>query len=301
MSAKILVTGSSGYLGSVLTEKLAQAGFDILALDVRKPNFSGAGKITWLEGDCSDTSVLRQSLAKADIIIPLAALVGTPACAKDPERAKHVNYEAIKLINSLRSPRQQVLFPMTNNGYSPKPGQTTADESCPFKTDSIYTLTKFQAEQDLLNKGNAISLRLASLFGASPKFRWDLLVHTFVREALEKGTLKLFEGGFKRSFVHLADAVDAFVFSAQNFQKMRDQIYNVALASANLTKQELAEEVRKQIPSLKIEMDLANQDPDKRDFFISTEKISKAGFNTKKTLPEGITEVIEAFKKLKGA
>ncbi len=303
MKRVVLVTGASGYIGALLCPKLADAGFEVLGIDVREPAPEIAGKITFHRADAADAVTLKKMMAKADAVIPMAAIVGAPSCDKNPELAKSVNLESVRDINRFRSPGQIVIFPMTNNGYRLPEGVTHADETMRFETDSLYTLTKFQAEQELLGAGNAVSLRLASLFGVSPGMRWDLLTHFFIRQALETGKLSLYEGSFKRNFVHASDAADAFVFALQNFDRMKNEIFNVACESANITKEELAFKVKACLPQTKVEILSQGTDPDARNCFIAAGKLQKAGFQASRTLDQGIFEVAESFKTapLKGA
>lgn len=295
MKFKILVTGANGYIGSVLCQKLAQSGHHIFALDIKTPNFPVDREIELIVGSCTEASLLGRLIPQADIIIPLAALVGAPSCDRHPELAKQVNYEAIQTLNRLRSKDQLVIFPMTNNGYTPAPGESFADENTPFKTDSLYTLTKLQAEQELLNAGNAISLRLASAFGPSNSIRWDLLIHHYIQEALTKNHLSIFEPRFKRSFVHIEDICAAFEHSLQNAASMNRQIFNIALPEGNISKLELAEKIKLHVPGLSVEIDRASKDPDARDFYVRTDKIKKTGFQAARTIDQGIAEVLNRY------
>ncbi len=293
--AKVLVTGSEGYLGSVLCPLLTSAGHEVRGLDITPPASANAGfeKIT---GDVCDPEILKPLVEKSDVIIPLAALVGAPVCALRTEDTKRINLESIRVLNNLRGQRL-VIFPMTNNGYKPSQEQPYADEKTFFGTDSLYTETKYQAEQLLLKSGNTVSLRLASLFGPAPAIRWDLLLHHFIRQALETGKISLFEGGFKRSFVHVQDAAGAFLFALEHADKMKNEIYNVSLQEGNLSKSELAQHVTRCLPGTEIITDTKSKDPDSRNFFISIEKLKQAGYECQRTVDSGIREILNSLKK----
>lgn len=286
MKIKVLVTGAAGYIGSLLCPKLLEAGYEVTALDLNR-KFSAI-----MKGDAANASLLKKIISKVDVIIPLAAVVGAPACDRNPEIATRSNLQTIRLINQLRSPSQLVLFPMTNNGYRPRSGEDYATEQTRFEADSLYTQTKFQAEQELMQAGNAISFRLASLFGVSLSMRWDLLLHSFVQRAYFEEALYLYESTYKRNFVHLQDVTDCFLFAIQNAQQMKNQIYNVALNDGNISKRGLAFEIQKQLPDLSIDMSSEGRDPDARDFFIATDKLKRAGFEAKRSMALGISEVL---------
>lgn len=297
MHAKILITGACGYLGSVLSLTLAKMGCTVLALDIRPSAFGSLENIQMIQGDCADETILKKHLPQADILIPLAALVGAPVCEQYPELAKRVNFNSVRIMNRLRSKNQQIIFPMTNNGYRASAGESAVTEKSNFLNDSLYTLTKFQAEEEVLGSGNAVSLRLASLFGPSPAVRWDLLLHFFVKQAWSEKKIHLYEGHFKRSFIHIQDAADGFMFALENFERLKNNIYNLALESGNISKLELAEKIKKQLPDTLIEPDEKGKDPDARDVFVSTEKLKKAGFEAKRSIDDGIAEMLHLLGK----
>ncbi len=299
MKIKVLVTGAGGYIGSLLCPKLLENGYEVLGIDLIE-KLSGA---PWISGDASDESLMKPLMKRADILIPLAAVVGAPLCDKNPDQAKKINFEAIKTLIELRSKNQLIIFPMTNNGYRPDSSQSMVTEENHFETDSLYTLTKFQAEKAVMEAGNSISFRLASLFGVSPSMRWDLLIHYYIRQACTEGVLHLYESAFKRNFVHAQDVVDAFLFAINNAAAMKNQIYNLALDSANLSKMEIAQMIQKHLPDLKINPVEHGKVPVARFFFISTQKLRSAGFEAKRSLSAGILEVFQNFqaqRELKG-
>lgn len=299
MPVKVLVTGAGGYLGSTLCPRLAAQGFQVLALDLPEKLQNLPKNLENLEviaGDAASESGLKPLISKADVLVPLAALVGAPVCEQNPEEARRVNLDAVQMLDRLRGKNQRVLFPMTNNGYRARAEETTVDETSAFETDSIYTRTKFQAEEELLSSGNAVSFRLASLFGISPAVRWDLLLHFFLKQAFTQKKISLYEGSFKRSFLHLFDAADGFIHALKNPQQVKDGIYNLALEEGNISKHALALKIQKFLPDTKIEIDPSGKDPDVRDVFVSAAKIQKTGFTASRPLESGILELLAYLK-----
>lgn len=297
---RILVTGGAGYIGSVLAEHLLAAGHHVHVLDTlifgtgpfhlaHNPAF----KFTY--GDTRDERIITGLIKDADVIIPLAAVVGAPACDRDPILARTVNLEAIQLIDKLRSKSQGVIFPTTNSGYGTKTGEVFCTEETPLEPISLYGRTKCEAEALLLQKGSAITLRLATVFGMSPRMRIDLLVNSFVYEAMNRGYIVIFEKDFKRNYVHIRDVADCFTHCIRNFEQMNGRPFNVGLDEANLSKAELAEKIKAQIPGFYIHFSEVGCDPDKRNYIVSNQRLREAGFEACRSLDQGIVELIKGY------
>lgn len=304
MESRVLVTGGAGYLGSVLCEHLLDAGCRITVLDNLAHrqhslfHLCANPAFTFEYGDARDEGVVRRLLAAADVVIPLAAVVGAPACDRDPWLAKALNLDAVKMLNRLRSPNQLVVFPTTNSGYGMKPGAAYCTEDTPLEPISLYGRTKADAEAELLGSRNAISLRLATVFGMSPRMRVDLLVNHFVYAAVKDRYLVIFEKHFRRNFVHIRDVADCMIYCVRHADAMAGRCYNVGLESANLTKEQLALKVKEQVPDFDIEFAAIGQDPDKRDYIVSNQRLRDAGFEARRSLEEGIGELLKGYRML---
>jgi nucleoside-diphosphate-sugar epimerase len=293
-----------GYLGSVLCEHLLDAGFRVKAVDnllygqgqqglfhlCAHPGFD------FVKGDVRDESVMKSAVKDADAIIHLAAIVGASACDRDPGMATSVNLDSVKLLNRLRSPKQLVIYPNTNSGYGSTEGTSFCTEETPLLPISLYGTTKCEAEKHLLDSQNAITLRLATVFGMAPRMRLDLLVNHFVYTALNEGYIVIFEKDFKRNYVHVRDVADCMLHCIANSSKMTGRPYNVGLDSANLSKEELALTVKKFIANFYIHFAAIGQDPDKRNYVVSSERLRKAGFEAKRTLEDGIQELVKGYR-----
>jgi nucleoside-diphosphate-sugar epimerase len=304
MGPRVLVTGGAGYVGSVLCEHLLDAGYRVTVLDNlthRQPSLfhlcANPG-FSFQFGDARDETLLRRLIAEADILIPLAAVVGAPACDRDPWLARALNLDAVRLLNRMRGPDQLVVFPTTNSGYGMKPGAEYCTEETPLEPISLYGQTKAQAEAELLDSRNAISLRLATVFGMSPRMRIDLLVNHFVYTAVKDRYLVIFEKHFRRNFVHIRDVADCVIHCIRHAGKMAGRCYNVGLDSANLTKEQLALKIKEQIPDFRVEFASVGHDPDRRDYIVSNQRLRDAGFEARRSLEEGITELRKGYAML---
>jgi nucleoside-diphosphate-sugar epimerase len=236
---------------------------------------------------------------EADVLIPLAALVGVPVSEADPVGARTINLDAIRLILSLRSPSQKVLYPCTNSGYGIGQKDKFCTEETPLKPISLYGRTKVDAEKAVLDAGNTLSFRLATVFGASPRMRTDLLVNDFVQRALRDGAVVLYEAHAKRNYLHVRDVARAFLHGLKNYDAMAGGPYNVGLSDANLSKKELCEKIKVHVPRFTFLEAPVGRDPDQRDYIISNEKIEKTGFKTRHSLDDGIRELIRAYQVLR--
>lgn len=302
---KILITGGAGYIGSTLVPVLLQEGYLVTVLDslvfgqsslldcCANPNFD------FIKGDICDTALMSSVLPKFDIIIPLAAIVGAPACKLSPHLAKMVNYDApLQMIDKL-SPNQMMLFPTTNSGYGIGEKDSFCTEESPLRPISEYGVTKVEIEKAYLDTGNAITFRLATVFGMSPRMRMDLLVNDFTYRAYKDRFIVLFEENFRRNYIHVRDVAKAFLFGINNFDQMKGQPFNVGLSSANLTKRQLCEKIKEYVPELYIHSAPVGEDPDKRDYIVSNEKIESLGWSPDHSLDSGIKELLKGYRILK--
>jgi nucleoside-diphosphate-sugar epimerase len=304
MSQRALVTGGLGYLGSILCEHLLDAGFRVRAVDNLLYGQGQQGlfhlcaqpKFDFVKGDVRDESVMRTALKDVDVVMHLAAIVGASACDRDPVMATSVNLESVKLLNRLRSPQQLVIYPNTNSGYGSTEGTSYCTEETPLVPISLYGKTKCEAEMHLLESKNSITLRLATVFGMAPRMRLDLLVNHFVHVALNEGYIVIFEKDFKRNYVHVRDVADCMLHCIANAPRMTGRPYNVGLDSANLSKEELAKTVQKYISNFYIHFAPIGQDPDKRNYIVSSDRLRQAGFEAKRTLDDGIQELVKGYR-----
>lgn len=235
---------------------------------------------------------------QADVIIPLAAIVGMPACDREPLLAQSVNLEAILLLDEIRSPDQLIIFPNTNSGYGTKSGDVYCTEETELEPISLYGQTKVQAEQHLLQRPNTIVLRLATVFGMSPRMRVDLLVNHFVYAAVTDGYVVIFEKDFKRNYVHVRDVADCFIHCIDHAEPMIGRPYNLGLNSVNLSKEELALKIKEHIPSFYIHFAPIGSDPDKRNYIVSNQRLREAGFEARRSLEAGIQELLNGYRML---
>lgn len=302
---KILITGGAGYIGSVLAPTLLAHGYHVTVLDdfmfgqstlldsCAHPDFNV------VRGDARDERVLKPLVKDADILIPLAAIVGAPMCNNDQTAALSINRDAIKLLLQLRSKEQRVLYPTTNSGYGiGEPGKFCTEET-PLRPISLYGTSKVEAEQMVLASGNSITFRLATVFGLSPRMRLDLLVNDFVYRAVTDRAVVVFEGHAKRNYIHIRDVASAFVHAMAHFETMMGQAYNVGLSDANLSKIELCEKIAKHVPGFVCMEAPIGEDPDKRDYIVSNAKIERTGFKPQFSLDAGIVELIKGYRILR--
>lgn len=302
---RVLVTGGAGYLGSVLCEHLLAARFKVTVIDNLMYGQSSLFHLCandcfeFVFGDVRDEHLMRGLVKDADALVPLAAIVGAPACDRDPWLARSVNLESVRLLNRLRSPRQLVIFPTTNSGYGIKSGDIYCTEDTPLEPVSLYGQTKAQAEADLLDSPNTITLRLATLFGMSPRMRLDLLVNHFVYAAVTDGYIVIFEKDFKRNYVHIRDVADCFIHCIQNMDRMVGRPYNVGLDDANLSKEDLALKIKEHIPNFYIHFSEVGSDPDKRNYIVSNQRLREIGFEAQRSLNEGICELMKGYRMLR--
>jgi len=299
---KVLITGGAGYIGCVLAEHLLEKGYHVTVLDnlyygqnTLVPLAKHEG-FEFVFGDVRNEDLLRELIPKFDVLIPLAAIVGAPACKHKPHDAQTVNYDAIALLNKVRLPNQKVIYPTTNSGYGTKSGEEFCTEESALEPISLYGRTKVNAERLLLDSGNAITLRLATVFGTSHRMRTDLLVNDFVLKSFFDTSLVLFEKHFKRNFIHIRDVARCFEHCINNFESMKDNAYNVGLDDANLSKEELALKIKEYLPKLVIISEESRKDPDKRNYIVSNKKLYNTGFKPKYSLDFGIKELIKAYK-----
>ena len=302
MNETILIPGGAGYIGSTLVPTLLKQGFSVTVVDSLVFNQTALldccadTNFEFVMGDICDHNLVNSLLPKFDIIIPLAAIVGAPACMRNPSISRLVNYDAHMNIVRNISSQQKVLFPTTNSGYGVGDKNDYCTEETPLRPISEYGRNKVEVEKAFLDKGNAVTFRLATVFGMSPRMRTDLLVNDFVYRSVKDRALVLFEEHFRRNYIHVRDVASAFLFGIKNFERMNGQPYNVGLSSANLTKRQLAEKIKKQVPNLYIHSAEIGEDPDKRDYIVSNDKIESLGWAPGHTLEDGIRELIKGYK-----
>jgi nucleoside-diphosphate-sugar epimerase len=304
MAQRILVTGGLGYLGSIICEHLLDAGYQVTALDNL---LYGAGQqglfhlcanpaCDFINGDVREEAVLARALRRTDVVIHLAAIVGAAACDRDPMMATGVNLEAVRLLTRLRSPNQLLIYPNTNSGYGTTTGETLCTEETPIRPISLYGRTKVEAERVVLDCPNAVALRLATVFGMSPRMRLELLVNHFVHAAVTDGYLVLFEKDFKRNFVHVRDVADCMLHVIGHAARMTGRAFNLGLDSANLSKEELALKIKQYVPNFYIHFAAIGKDPDQRNYIVSNRRLREVGFMARRSLDEGIQELIKGYR-----
>ena len=302
---KVLVTGGAGYIGSILVPELLRQGYYVTVVD----NFYYQQnslldccydeKLTVIRGDARDERLIKPQVARADVLIPLACLVGAPLCAQRPIEARLINLDAITMLAEASSPNQIILSPTTNSGYGIGQDGMFCNEETPLRPVSLYGTLKVELEQRLLATGHAISLRLATVCGISPRMRLDLLVNDFTYRAVTDHFIVLFEAHFKRNYIHVRDVARAFLHALANFDRMKNQAYNVGLSTANLSKMELCLEIKKQVPDFTIMESDIGKDPDQRNYIVSNDKIERTGYQPQVSLQAAIAELIKGYQILR--
>ena len=299
---KILITGGAGYIGSKLATKLINQNYKVTVIDILKFSSKSLNHLfnnenfTFIKADVRNKKLMNSLVKKNDFIVPLAALVGAPLCEKNKKEAIAVNLNSIKYLMKIISKKnKKIIYLTTNSGYGVGEKNKFCDESSPLNPISLYGRTKVQAEKIVMNYKNSVGFRLATVFGYSYRMRTDLLVNNFVFNSLYDKKLTLFEPHFRRNYIHINDVVDGIIYSINNFAKLRSNVYNLGLSSANLTKYKLAQKIKKELKFLKIKIVHNKKDPDQRDYFVSNKKIEKKGFKAKTSIEEGISELIKVF------
>lgn len=302
---KILVTGGGGYIGSVLIPKLLEDGYAVTVVDSMMYqdnvllNCCSYEHFEFVKGDITDFRMISDLAGKHDVIIPLAAIVGAPACKADPVRSKLVNRDAMLWLIEKVSPSQMVLFPTTNSGYGIGEKDAYCTEDSPLRPVSEYGRDKVEVEKAFLDNGNAITYRFATVFGVSPRMRMDLLVNDFVYKAYKDRAIILFEEDFRRNYIHVLDVARVFIFGIENYDRLKGEPFNVGLSTANLTKRQLAEKIKEHLPELYIHSAPIGEDPDKRDYLVSNDKIERIGWKADYSLDFGIRELLKCYRMLK--
>jgi nucleoside-diphosphate-sugar epimerase len=301
----ILVTGGAGYIGSILTENLLELGFYVTVVDnfmykqASLNHLCHNPRFNIINGDIRNEKVIAPLMKKADTIIPLAALVGAPLCNKDVVGADTTNKEAIYTMLKHKSKDQRIIMPTTNSAYGSGDENNFCTEESPLNPISKYAIDKVLVEKALMEHQNVISYRLATVFGMSPRMRTDLLVNDLTYRAVNDGYVIIFEGHFKRNYIHVRDVCDAFLHAIYNFDDMKDQIYNVGLSTANVSKLELCEIIKKFVPEFTIVEGEIKKDPDQRNYIVSNAKLEATGFEPMFTLEHGVVELLKGYRMIK--
>jgi len=298
---EVLVTGGAGYIGSVLTELLLSRGMRVSVVDSflydqnSLMSLCCSDSLEIVRGDCRDEALMKTLIKGKDFLIPLAALVGAPICNRDKVGAATINRDAVQMLCRIAAPEQKILYPVTNSGYGIGEKGKFCTEDSPLKPISFYGQTKVEAEKTVLERGNAITFRLATAFGASPRMRMDLLVNDFVYRAVIDRAVVIFEGHFKRNYIHVRDIARVFLHGIENFETMKNKPYNVGLEDANLSKIELCGVIRRVLPSFVHHESAIGEDPDKRDYIVSNARILSTGFKPEWDLERGVRELVKCY------
>ncbi|MBD3769890.1 MAG: NAD(P)-dependent oxidoreductase [Rhodobacterales bacterium] len=304
---KILITGGAGYIGSTMVPRLLEQGHEVTVLDTFERGTTELAAVcanenfTPIKGDARDTRLLDELVPQADVLIPLAALVGAPLCKLDPIAAKTLNQDAVVDLVKRTSKDQKVVFPVTNSGYGIGESGKFCTEESPLNPISLYGVTKVEAEKAVLDNGNGVTLRLATVFGMAPRMRLDLLVNDFTWRAVTDRAVVIFEGHFKRNYIHVRDVVKGFEHAIANFDTMRGEAYNLGLSDANLSKIELCQKIQEHVPSFVYLEAPIGEDPDKRDYIVSNEKVEATGWRPDWSLDRGIAELLRGYKMIRNS
>ncbi len=298
---KILVTGGAGYAGSLLVPKLLERGHKVRVLDnlmYGQPSllpFFIEENFEFIKGDIRDFETARNAVEGVDLIIHLAAIVGAPACRKDPKWARDINFGGtVNVVNASKS-SQKIIYASTGSVYGAL--EETCTENSTLNPLTTYSKTKLEAERYIMGRGNAIAYRFATAFGLSSRMRLDLMPNDFTFQAVKNGTLMVFEKNFRRTFIHLKDMIASYIFGIEHFDELKGEVYNVGSEKMNFTKEEIALTIKKKIDYVLLFIN-KGADPDKRDYEVSYQKIREKGFETKISLDDGIGELIKGYQML---
>ncbi len=307
MTLHILVTGGAGYLGSIMVPEFLKAGHKVTVLDnfmFRQNSLAACAadsNFDVVKGDARDESLVKGLLKTADVVVPLAALVGAPLCKQDPIGATTTNLDGQMMLIRALSPSQRVLMPITNSGYGVGESGKFCTEETPLRPISLYGVHKVEVEKAALDRGNSISFRLATVFGMAPRMRIDLLVNDFTHRAVTDRFVVLFESHFKRNYIHVRDVAQAFLHALANFETMKGMPYNVGLSDANLSKLELCQRIQNSVPDFVFLEAPVGEDPDKRDYIVSNERIERTGFKPAHSLDMGIRELVKGYRMIRNS
>lgn len=298
INKKVLVTGGAGYVGSVLVPELLRRGYFVRVLDnmmYKYPSLLSCfihPHFEFVQGDIRNRQDVESALKDIDVIVHLAAIVGEPACRRDPDLCYAVNQQGTSILNSLRAPHQRLIFASTGSVYGKIDG--VCKEDSPLNPVSDYGISKFTAERVIINKGNYIIYRFATAFGLASRLRLDLMINDFVWRALKEKNIIVYEANFRRTFIHVRDMAESFIFAIENFDKIKDNVFNVGNESMNFTKEDVARKIQSKV-NFHLHFADFGKDPDQRNYEVSYEKIRQAGFQTKYSLEQGIDELIKGL------